>query len=281
MNSHYEPLGERRHSKWVPLAVVAMAVSVGAIAGLSLSSANTSLYTTAVRAAPTQAQAVRPLQGPRQEPLLAASQNSFQEQVDESAFQYTMQEAASSGGAGWSSLAVIPIAAVAGFFFGSRKSVKAPQAIPETFEVVIDDGEADEVAMAATTGAKELVYAVVAVGGHQYLVQPGEILSVDKMPLEVGDEFAFEKVLLVKNGEKVDFGHPYLANAVVKAEVLRNSKGRKIRVFKYRAKKHYRLTKGHRQKYTDIHITELAGHKVPSKVNFADLSATADNLVKA
>lgn len=115
---------------------------------------------------------------------------------------------------------------------------------------------------------------MVAFGGHQYIVQPGQILSVDKLPLGIGDEFSFEKVLLVKNGEKVEFGHPYLDNAKVTAEVLRNSKGKKIRVFKYRAKKHYRLTKGHRQKFTDIHITEVAGQRVPSKVDFS-VAATA------
>lgn len=114
---------------------------------------------------------------------------------------------------------------------------------------------------------------MVAIGGHQYIVRPGEVLSIDKLPLEVGDEFAFDKVLLLKNGDKVDFGQPYLEGAKVMAEVLRNSKGKKIRIFKYRAKKHTRLTKGHRQKYTDIHITEIAGQKVPSKVNFAELAA--------
>ena len=60
---------------------------------------------------------------------------------------------------------------------------------------------------------------------------PLEILSIDKLPLQVGNEFTFDKVLL-------EFGQPYLSNVVVKAEVLRNSKGRKIRNFKYRAKKH-------------------------------------------
>ena len=106
---------------------------------------------------------------------------------------------------------------------------------------------------------------MVAIGGHQYRVQPGEILSIEKLPLEVGDEFAFEKVLLVNDGENVQVGQPYLDGQLVKAEVIRNSLGKKIRIFKYKAKKHYRLSQGHRQTYTDIHITEIAGHKVESK----------------
>lgn len=68
-------------------------------------------------------------------------------------------------------------------------------------------------------------------------------------------------------------GHPYLSDVKVTAEVLRNTKGKKIRIFKYNAKKHYRLSKGHRQKYTDIHITEVAGIRVPSKVNLEAATA--------
>lgn len=120
---------------------------------------------------------------------------------------------------------------------------------------------------------EKVQYAAVAIGGHQYLVQVGEVLSIDKLPLQVGDEFTFDKVLLLRDGEEKSFGQPYLSDVVVKAEVLRNSKGRKIRIFKYRAKKHTRLTKGHRQKYTDIHITEINGHRVPSKVDWKALES--------
>eukprot|EP00668_Euglena_longa_P040900 GGOE01053832.1.p2 GENE.GGOE01053832.1~~GGOE01053832.1.p2 ORF type:complete len:144 (+),score=36.10 GGOE01053832.1:1340-1771(+) len=120
-----------------------------------------------------------------------------------------------------------------------------------------------------TSGPQTTLYAVVAIGGHQYIVQPGQILSIDKLPLEIGDEFAFEKVLLLKNKDDLEVGFPYLSGVKVTAEVLRNSKGKKLRIFKFRAKKHYRLTKGHRQKYTDIHITEVAGTRVSSMVGLA------------
>lgn len=122
---------------------------------------------------------------------------------------------------------------------------------------------------------------MVEIKGHQYIVQLGEILKVDKLPLGVGDEFTFDKVLLLRHGEKMEFGRPYLDNIKVTAEVLQNSKGKKIRIFKYRAKKHYRLTKGHRSKYTDIHITGIDGVTVPSQVNFDDLVVAAHELVKA
>jgi large subunit ribosomal protein L21 len=119
-------------------------------------------------------------------------------------------------------------------------------------------------------GDKKQLYAVVAIGGHQYRVQPGEILPIEKIPLQKGDEFVFDKVLMVADGDNVELGQPYVAGQKVKAEVLRNSAGKKIRIFKYNAKKHTRLTQGHRQKYTDIHITEVNGHRVDSKVDWAD-----------
>lgn len=108
--------------------------------------------------------------------------------------------------------------------------------------------------------------AVVAIGGHQYRVQPGEVISIEKLPLEPGDEFAFEKVLLVNDEGEIQLGEPYLEGQTVKAEVLRNSKGKKIRIFKFNAKKHTRLCQGHRQKYTDIHITQIGSKTVKSRM---------------
>eukprot|EP00669_Euglena_mutabilis_P008433 TRINITY_DN348_c0_g1_i7.p1 TRINITY_DN348_c0_g1~~TRINITY_DN348_c0_g1_i7.p1 ORF type:complete len:265 (-),score=7.40 TRINITY_DN348_c0_g1_i7:38-721(-) len=125
---------------------------------------------------------------------------------------------------GWSGLAALPLAALAGFAMGYWKPITQQHA-QDPMEIVIDAGE--PIAMAATTGPKTSLYAVVAIGGHQYVVQPGQILSIDKLPLEVGDQFTFDKVLLLKNGDNVEFGTPYLSDARVTAEVLRNSKGRR------------------------------------------------------
>lgn len=276
----YIPIADERPRKWLPWAAVAISATVGAIVGLRIGQPSSSLHAVTTPVA-TRVQTMSMPQVSRRNPIAAYSENDFDGDVvqrDAPELEATTLEQPSA--ISWMGLGIIPVAAALGFLVGSRTST--PKVSMEPFEVVIGSDEPDmDIAMAATTGDKAHLYAVVAIGGHQYLVQPGEILSIDKLPLEVGDEFTFDKVLLVKDGEKVDVGYPYLSNAKVTAEVLRNSKGRKIRVYKYRSKKHTRLTKGHRQKYTDIHITEVAGHKVASKVNFAALSAPQDVLVKA
>jgi len=119
-------------------------------------------------------------------------------------------------------------------------------------------------------GDRPQSYSVVAIGGHQYRIQPGEILEIEKIPLEKGDEFVFDKVLMNVNGDDVQIGQPYLSGVTVKAEVLDQVKGPKIRIVKYKRKKHYRRTMGHRQQYTRIHIVELNGTTFPSQVKWEE-----------
>lgn len=95
--------------------------------------------------------------------------------------------------------------------------------------------------------------AVVETGGKQYYVEEGSIIYVEKLDAEVGSTVKFDKVLMV-NGVA---GKPYLANATVEGEVLKHGKNKKIKVFKYNAKKKFRKTQGHRQPYTKVEIKKI------------------------
>ncbi len=98
------------------------------------------------------------------------------------------------------------------------------------------------------------MYAVIQTGGKQYKVQPGEELRVEKLDGQVGDEVYFDKVLLVSKGDKVTVGRPVLENAKVVAKITRQGRGSKIVVFKYKRRKGYRRTQGHRQDFTGLKI---------------------------
>ena len=98
------------------------------------------------------------------------------------------------------------------------------------------------------------MYAVVATGGKQYRVQEGDTLRIEKIPGEVGAEVAFDRVLMVSDGDDVKVGKPVLENAVVNATIVEEGKGRKILVFKYKRRKRYRRKQGHRQLFTAVKI---------------------------
>jgi len=101
------------------------------------------------------------------------------------------------------------------------------------------------------------VYVVVETSGKQYKVSTGEIIDVDKLPLEVGEKIELDRVLLVADGEEVRVGQPTIEGAKVLATVTDHVKGPKIIVFKYRPRERYRLKKGHRQNYTRLMIDEI------------------------
>lgn len=103
------------------------------------------------------------------------------------------------------------------------------------------------------------MYAVLASGGKQYKVREGDILKVEKLPGEIGSEVAFDKVLMVGDGENVNVGNPLLAEAEVKGHIVAQAKAKKIIVFKYKRRKRYRRKNGHRQQYTAIQIDQIAG----------------------
>ena len=98
------------------------------------------------------------------------------------------------------------------------------------------------------------MYAVVATGGKQYRVEEGDTLRIEKIPGEVGAEVAFDRVLMVSDGDDVKVGKPVLENAVVNGTIVEQGKGRKILVFKYKRRKRYRRKQGHRQLFTAVKI---------------------------
>ena len=95
--------------------------------------------------------------------------------------------------------------------------------------------------------------AIIETGGKQYYVEPGNEIYIEKIDAEVGKSVVFDKVLMV-NGVA---GKPYLPNVVVKGEVLKHGKQKKIVVLKYRQKNNYHKKQGHRQPYTKVRITAI------------------------
>ncbi len=95
--------------------------------------------------------------------------------------------------------------------------------------------------------------AVIETGGKQYYVEEGTILYIEKLDVASGTTVKFDKVLMA-NGV---VGHPYLENAEVTGEILKHGKSKKIKVFKYNAKKNYHKTQGHRQPYTKVEIKSI------------------------
>lgn len=95
--------------------------------------------------------------------------------------------------------------------------------------------------------------AIIETGGKQYFVEKGTEIYVEKLNAEAGAEVNFDKVLMV-NGVA---GHPYVSNVVVKGEVLKHGKQKKIVIFQYRQKKDSHKKQGHRQPYTKIKITDI------------------------
>lgn len=102
-------------------------------------------------------------------------------------------------------------------------------------------------------------YAVIATGGKQYKVTEGQVIEVDKLPVEAGSTYAFDQVLLTVDGASITMGAPYIANAAVTAEVIEQFQGDKIRVAKFKAKARYRKVQGFRAQLTKLKITSLAG----------------------
>ena len=104
---------------------------------------------------------------------------------------------------------------------------------------------------------KEKMNAIIVTGGKQYKVAEGDVLFIEKLDQEAGDVVKFEQVLAIIDGEEATFGAPVVEGASVEAKVLKNGKGKKIRIFKYNPKKGYRKRQGHRQPYTKVEITKV------------------------
>jgi len=100
--------------------------------------------------------------------------------------------------------------------------------------------------------------AIIATGGKQYNVSEGDVLFIEKLNVEADATVTFDQVLAVLDGENSKFGAPVVSGATVEAKVLKNGKGKKIRVFKYRPKKDSKSLQGHRQPYTKVQIEKIA-----------------------
>ena len=100
--------------------------------------------------------------------------------------------------------------------------------------------------------------AIIVTGGKQYNVSEGDTLFIEKLDVNAGDSVVFDEVLAIVDGENTKFGTPVVEGAKVDATVVKNGKGKKIRVFKYRAKKDSKSLQGHRQPYTKVQIEKIA-----------------------
>ena len=101
------------------------------------------------------------------------------------------------------------------------------------------------------------MYAVIESGGKQHRVVEGEVLKLEKIEAATGDSIHFDKVLMVGEGADIQLGAPYLAGGAVTAEVVAHGRHDKIRIVKFRRRKHYKRETGHRQWYTEVRITGI------------------------
>ena len=109
------------------------------------------------------------------------------------------------------------------------------------------------------------MYAIIETGGKQYKVQNGDQVRVEKLNAEAGSTVVFDKVLAAGEGSDIKVGTPYLEGLTVEGEVVESGKGDKVIIFKYKSKKDYRKKQGHRQPYTLVEITSVAGVKAEPK----------------
>jgi large subunit ribosomal protein L21 len=127
-----------------------------------------------------------------------------------------------------------------------------------------------------------IMYAVIRTGGKQYRVIPGEKLKVEKLAGDVGSDITIDKVLMIADGDDVTIGVPLIAGATVPATVISHGRGDKVMIFKFRRRKHYRKTQGHRQSYTEIQIGDFGGKTAskPAKAAKAEAAPAESVAVK-
>jgi large subunit ribosomal protein L21 len=102
------------------------------------------------------------------------------------------------------------------------------------------------------------MYAVIVTGGKQYRVEEGQTLKVEKIETATGESIQLEKVLLVANGDDVKIGQPVVEGAKVTAEVVAHGRHKKVKIIKFRRRKHSMKQMGHRQWFTELKITSIS-----------------------
>jgi len=103
------------------------------------------------------------------------------------------------------------------------------------------------------------MYAVVSTGGKQYRVTQGEYLRVEKLDAEEGASVELDKVLMIADGDKINIGTPLVEGGKVTVVVKAHGRGKKVEIMKFRRRKHHQKCTGHRQSYTEIEVTGIAG----------------------
>jgi len=104
------------------------------------------------------------------------------------------------------------------------------------------------------------MHAVFVTGGKQYRAAEGDVLRVEKLPVDEGASVDFDQVLVVSDGESVKIGEPYVAGGKVTATVQAQGRGKKVKIIKFRRRKHHRKQMGHRQAYTELKITGISAN---------------------
>ena len=103
------------------------------------------------------------------------------------------------------------------------------------------------------------MYAIIVTGGKQYKVEAGDTLFIEKLDVEADSEVTFDKVIAVGSDDGIKVGAPYVDGATVTAKAIKNGKGKKVLIFKYKPKKGYHKKQGHRQPYTKLEIKKING----------------------
>lgn len=98
------------------------------------------------------------------------------------------------------------------------------------------------------------MFSIIEIGGKQYSVKKGDIITIEKLDKKINEEVEFDNVILIKDNKDIKTGNPYIKDAKVKAKVIDNQKDKKVIVFKFKRKKNYKRLKGHRQPYTMVKI---------------------------
>ncbi len=101
------------------------------------------------------------------------------------------------------------------------------------------------------------MYAIIESGGKQYRVEPGAVVALERIPGDVGTQVELDRVLLISDGTTVKVGKPTLSGARVISEIVAQTRGEKIDVFKFKRRKKYRRKTGHRQELTKVRIAEI------------------------
>jgi len=101
------------------------------------------------------------------------------------------------------------------------------------------------------------MYAIIESCGKQYKVTKGDVIFFEKLEGEEGKKITFDNIVLVSDDKKIEVGAPYVKGVKVEGKVVSHGKGKKIIVYKYKAKKNYRRTQGHRQPFTKVEITKI------------------------